>query len=47
MIRFEGVRAQLSRVKRRRSPLRLNVFGRGKASQPSYLEFKNTKTVLS
>ena len=28
MIRFEGVRAQLSRVKERRSPLRLNVSGR-------------------
>ena len=27
-IRFAGVRAQLSQVKERRSPLRLNVFGR-------------------
>ena len=29
---FEGVRAQFSRVKERRSPLRLNVFSRGKAA---------------
>jgi hypothetical protein len=27
-IRFAGVRAQLSQVKERRSPLRLNVIGR-------------------
>lgn len=32
-IRFAGVRAQLSQVKERRSPLRLNVFGREKTAQ--------------
>ena len=29
---FAGVRAQLSQFKERRSPLRLNVFGRGKTA---------------
>ena len=29
---FAGVRARLFQVKERRSPLRLNVFGRGKAA---------------
>jgi len=31
-IRIAGVHAQLSQVKERRSPLRLNVFGRRKAA---------------
>jgi hypothetical protein len=43
---FAGVRSQLFRVKERRSPLRLNVFGREKTALRG-TGFKNTKIVFS
>ena len=46
MIRFEGVRAQLSRQKKTFASA-IKRFWPGKGNAACYLEFKNTKTVLS